>query len=219
MDIEELLQSDLGSFLIIEKRKSREIVVGVPHHAPAGVKSLPCPEHKQSDENAGHLGRYIADKLNSCSIIACNYWFDSNKTLESDYSKHIIKWNPKILVEIHGHAGKDAKADIEISSGSMMNNKYSTRLEELLRNRCSKHSNLKALSICGDFEKIYFKASSSPTITVDRWIPFHIELPSKLRILKNGKKGNPPSLGYEFCDCLVESVKEFHGELESRTSK
>jgi hypothetical protein len=161
MNMEKLLRVDFASLLIIEERVSREFVVGVPHHAPAGVKCLPCLEHRESDENAGYLGAYIAGKLNCCSIIACNYKFDSNKSIETDYFKQIVKWHPRFLIEVHGHGGTRAKADIEISSGKSANNKYSVRLEKLLKDRCSKHKSLRNLSILGDFEKINFKAEKS----------------------------------------------------------
>ena len=216
VDIEKKLKSH-SSHLIIEERELRDIVVGVPHHAPAGVKFLPCPEHRESDENAGHLGRYIAAGLNCCSIIACNYKVDSNKSLRSGYSKQIIKWNPSILVEIHGHGGTKAKSDIEISSGKSKNNKYSVRLEKLLKHKCSKNEKLRNLSICGNLSKIYFKATNSLTIIDDRWISFHIELPSQLRKPENAKKGNPPSLGFEFCDYLIDSLKELCKEYELLT--
>lgn len=105
MNIESILGSVSASVLIIEERKFKDIVVGVPHHAPAGTESLPCIAHPKSDENAGYLGRYVARNLNSCSIIACNYRIDVNKCLRSDYSMQIAQWNPKFLVEIHGGMG------------------------------------------------------------------------------------------------------------------
>ena len=107
--MEKLLRVDFASLLIIEERVSREFVVGVPHHAPAGVKCLPCLEHRESDENAGYLGAYIAGKLNCCSIIACNYKFDSNKSIETDYFKQIVKWHPRFLIEVHGHGEQGQK--------------------------------------------------------------------------------------------------------------
>jgi hypothetical protein len=71
MSAELMLESTSTSILIIEERKFKDIIIGVPHHAPAGIDKLPCLEHEESDENAGFLGRYIAEKLNCCSIIAC----------------------------------------------------------------------------------------------------------------------------------------------------
>jgi len=203
-----ILESASLSVLIIEERKFKDIVVGVSHHTPAGIEKLPCPEHPESDENAGYLGRYIAEKLNSCSIIACNYKVDVNKFFRSDYSMQIAQWNPKFLVEIHGHGGKKAKADIEISSGNSENNKWSIELAKKLKKHCSKIENLRIFSICGKFENIYLKAIDSVTIKDGRWIPFHIELPPSLRKHQKSKIRKPPKIGYQFCNCLIESLKE-----------
>ena len=139
MSVKSTLASKKASLLIIEKRKFTDIVIGVPHHAPGGVEKLPCAEHQESDENAGYLGRYVAEKLKSCSIVACNYTIDSNKYLKSDYATQIVTWNPKFLVEIHGHGESRANFNIEISSGKQENNKWSENLGEILLN---KYSNL-----------------------------------------------------------------------------
>jgi hypothetical protein len=93
------------------------MVVAVPHHAPAGKDTLPCLEHQEADENAGFLGWDLAERLGCSCIIACNYPVDSNKYFRSDYAMQIAAWNPKVLVEIHGHNGKKARSNIEISSG------------------------------------------------------------------------------------------------------
>jgi len=45
MNAELMLEATNTSLLIIEERQHKDIVVGVPHHAPAGVDHLPCPEH------------------------------------------------------------------------------------------------------------------------------------------------------------------------------
>lgn len=214
MNTELILKSASESILIIEERKFKDIVIGVPHHAPAGTKTLPCDKHKDSDENAGFLGRYIAEKLNSCCIIACNYRIDVNKYFRSDYSMQIAQWNPKFLVEIHGHGDKKANYDIEISSGSSENNRWSTELETKLKDKCSKIKELKNLTICGKFEDIYLKATNSATITDGRWAPFHIELPSALRKPQKPKLWKPPLKGYKFCNCLIESLKEICREKE-----
>lgn len=206
MSAELMLESTSTSLLIIEERKSKDIVVGVPHHAPSGIKKLPCPDHSDADENAGFIGRYIAEKLNCCSIIACNYMIDVNKYFRSDYSMQIAQWDPKYLVEIHGHGGKNAKSDIEISSGSSNNDKFSKQLSNNLSDRILQIDELKSLSICGEFNKINFQAKGSATICDGRWISFHIELPGNLRKPENGGTGKPSPLGYRFCDCLVSSL-------------
>ena len=209
MSAELMLESTSTSLLIIEERKSKDIVIGVPHHAPAGIDKLPCLEHPKSDENAGFLGRYVAEKLDCCSIIACNYRIDVNKYLRSDYTMQIVQWNPKVLVEIHGHGGEKAKYDIEISSGSLENSKYSMKLAEKLSERLSQdHEGFEGITVSGEFDKINFKASDSITIKDGRWIPFHIELPAKLRKPTDSNAGKPSALAYAFCDYLVESLRE-----------
>lgn len=208
MSAELMLESTSTSILIIEERKFKDIIIGVPHHAPAGVKKLPCPDHEASDENAGFLGRYIAEKLNCCSIIACNYVIDVNKYFRSDYSMQIAQWNPKLLVEIHGHGGTKVIAGIEISSGSSANDTHSKKLAAKLSGKLSGIQQLKHISICGEYDKIYFKAKDSVTINDGRWIPFHIELPAELRKPTNGITGKPANVAYIFCDCLIESLKE-----------
>ena len=208
MSAELMLESTSTSLLIIEERKSKDIVIGVPHHAPAGIDNLPCPEHRDSDENAGFLGRYVAEKLDCCSIIACNYRIDVNKYLRSDYTMQIAQWNPKVLVEIHGHSGKKAKNDIEISCGNSEKDKHSKKLAEKLSNRFSQNHGFSDITVCGEFDKIYFKANDSITIKDGRWIPFHIELPAKLRKPTDGNTGKPSAFAYTFCDYLVESLRE-----------
>jgi hypothetical protein len=206
MSAELMLESAEPSLLIVEERTRRDIVIGVPHHAPAGIPQLPCPTHKDADENAGFLGRYLAESLDCCSIIACNYRVDVNKYFRSDYTMQIAEWNPKVLVEIHGHGGKRAKYDVEISSGSAENDRFSVQMAQQLGG--FKH--LKSFSICGKYSEIYYKASDSVTISDGRWIAYHIELPSALRKPSDGRTGKPPKIGYAFCDALAEILKKMH---------
>lgn len=110
MSAELMLEATETSLLIIEERARHDIVVGVPHHAPAGVSQLPCPEHRPSDENAGFIGRHLAERLGCCSVIACNYTIDANKHLRSDYTMQIAAWRPTVLIEIHGHGKTKSKS-------------------------------------------------------------------------------------------------------------
>src|SRR5438874_1842201 len=98
LDLDAILALSKPSLLIIEERANKRIVIGVPHHAPAGAENLPCPEHPDADENAGFLGRYIAESLSCCSVIACNYPVDVNKFFRTDYSMQVAKWNAQVLV-------------------------------------------------------------------------------------------------------------------------
>ena len=210
MNPELLLELTAPSLLVIEERPRKDIVIGVPHHAPAGQATLPCPEHSDSDENAGFLGHYLAESLGCASIIACNYTIDGNKYLRSDYTMQIARWNPKVLVEIHGHGGRRARSDIEISSGSMDGDSHSQALADQLASILAGDEAFKDITICGEYEKIYFKASKSLTISNGRWLAYHLELPYVLR--KTGKKGEkPPELGYRFCDLLAKVLVDIHG--------
>mgnify|MGYP000110390960 CR=1 FL=1 len=204
MSVELMLGLSKPSFLIINERARKDFVIGVPHHAPAGTEKLPCPEHGVSDENAGFLGHCLADILDCCSVIACNYTIDVNKRLRSDYAVQIASWNPSVLVEIHGHGGNNAKYDIEISCGSKDRNENSKKLAESLSEEFKKKDELKYIRVCGDFHEIYFKASRTLTICDSRWLGFHIELPSSLRIPENSRIGKPNPAGYIFCSILAD---------------
>lgn len=212
MSAELMLESTVNSLLIIEERKRKDIVIGVPHHAPAGIPNLPCSTHPDADENAGFLGRYIAEKLNCCSVIACNYPVDVNKYFRTDYTMQIASWNPKVLIEIHGHGEKKAKFNIEISSGSPENEKHSKNMADKLKTSFLNDNDLKTLTISGEYNKIYFKASDSVTITDGRWISYHIELPPSLRKPEKNGSGKPAAIGYKFCDYLLGEVKKQYGE-------
>jgi len=205
MSGELMLECSTVSLLIIEEREDNGIVIGVPHHAPKGIEKLKC--NRVADENAGFLGRYVAEKINSHSIIASNYYFDVNKNLRTDYSIQIAKWKPKYLVEIHGH-GKDHYR-VWISSGSK-DDKHTISLADLLNEKKKIINSLQDLEIIGKFVDIPddYKAMKSVTITDDRWKSFHIEIPKSLRKTDDSNPGKPPIHGYQFCDCLAEALNE-----------
>lgn len=184
MQIETLLDDSENSLLIITSGDLKDVVIGVPHHAPLGVVKLPCEEHSEADENAGLLGYYIARLLNCPSVIACNYFIDPNKSENSDYIKRIQSWKPKILTEIHGHGGKSAKFDIEISSGSPEKNCWSKELARRLNDKFVNKPLLEGYTMSGDFNAIKFKAGKSISIKTTEWIAFHIELPKSIRELE-----------------------------------
>ena len=135
VDMQATLQSTEPSLLIVEPRSRSDIVVGVPHHAPAGTPHMPCPEHSDSDENTGFLGRYIAEHLDCCSVIACNATIDPNKHLGSDYSLQIAAWHPRTLIEIHGHGKVRTPYDVEISCGSADDGTYAEKLSAAIHRR------------------------------------------------------------------------------------
>jgi hypothetical protein len=206
-----LLQSNQESLLIAEKRSRSDIVVGVPHHAPAGTPQLPCPEHRDADENTGFIGRHLAEKLDCCSVIACNAAVDPNKRLDSDYAKQIVTWTPKILTEIHGHGKVRSKYDVEISCGSEKFTSYAEELAYRINCRLSADERFADVSVCGCFGDIYFRATKTLTITDRRWLAYHIELSSRLRKPIEGRKGRPTEFAYRFCDHLSQALREIHG--------
>jgi len=210
MGVESMLESATTSLLIIEARSNRDLVIGVPHHAPAGQATLPCREHPDADENAGFLGWYLAEKLNCCSVIACNYTVDGNKSLRTDYSMQIAAWSPHQLIEIHGHSGKRAYSNIEISCGSARNNEHSMRLADRLKTAFKSKSELKHLTVCGEYERLYFQAKQAATICGSRWLSYHIELPPELRKPSHEGFGKPRESSYRFCDVLVQALEDIH---------
>ncbi len=211
MDTRSMLESTRPSLLIIETRKRSDLVVGVPHHAPAGTPYLPCTEHSDSDENTGFVGRYLADRLDCCSIIACNATIDANKHLNSDYTMHIAKWRPRVLVEIHGHGKVRSKFDVEISCGSAAYTAYSEALATAIDRKRLEDADLAGVLVCGRFADVYFKATKTLTITDPRWLAYHIELSPRLRKPEAGQTGKPTALAYRFCDHLAAALKETHG--------
>jgi hypothetical protein len=191
--------------LIIQERSRKDLVVGVPHYAPGGVKNLPCEDHPDSDENAGYLGDYIADQLDCCSVVAANYATDPNKSPDSDYARQIAEWAPQLLLEIHGHGGAKAAPNmIEVSCGSLERNARSMKFAEGLRESAKRIG----FEVSGDFRSIYFKASKTATIVDSRWLAFHIELPPALRVDDNNPEGKPPSVGFTFCDAIASVLLE-----------
>jgi len=192
--------------LLVEKRAKTRIVIGSPHHAPVGVEHLPCKEHPDSDENAGIIARRIAENIRASSIIACNYHIDANKSLGTDYSLQIINWNPKYLIEIHGHSGRKTKAknEIEISSGSIEQNDLSVKFASKLQEKLSMAPGLNQIPVNGNFKELYFRASNTATITSGRWKALHIELPPILR--KEGT--NLPGIANDFINLLSETILE-----------
>jgi hypothetical protein len=200
MPIEYILENPRVSSLIIEHREHSDVVVGAPHHAPLGTPNLPCPEHEDSDENTGHIGRFLASLLGCHSIVACNYTMDVNKRRDSDYFKVIASWKPKALVEIHGHGGEFAAYDIEISCGSLDRESWAKQLAEILEAKLAPIPALAPYAISGAFEDIYYRATKSKTIATDQWLAFHIELPKPLRASK--------AQYLPFCTFLDESLRE-----------
>ena len=202
-NIDNILSETQKESLLLIQGDRQNIVIGVPHHAPLGVSNLPCQDHPDADENTGFLGAEVARLLDCNCVIVCNATKDANKDKETDYSQQILSWKPHLLIEIHGHGGKSAKFDIEISCGAVDRKKLSLALEESLKKKMAVEPLLKDFTISGDFDQIYFKASKSYTITAREWVALHIELPKKIR--------EAPEIFLPFCKILAESVSELMG--------
>jgi hypothetical protein len=112
-----------------------------------------------------------------------------------------------ILVEIHGHGGKSARFDTEISSGSEEQNKWSLELAKRLEFKLGGVEALQKYTISGNFNEIYFKAQNTLSITTNDWISFHIELPKSIRAAESEYK--------VFCEFLAEGLKELLTELKN----
>jgi hypothetical protein len=181
MAIETFLNDPVNSYLIYIPGKNTDVMIGVPHHAPLGVQHLPCESHPTSDENTGFIGYRLAQMLDCPCLIAGNYFIDPNKYKSSDYFKKIEAIRPRFLIEIHGHAGRSAHFDIEISAGSLDKSVLSENLANQLSSAFSVYPSLRNYTISGDFFQIHFRATKSLTINTDQWTAFHIELPQKLR--------------------------------------
>lgn len=206
--IQKILNDPTSAYLISKTGKNKHIVIGVPHHAPFGYPLLPTAIPRPADENAGYLGLELARQLECSYVIACNYSFDVNKFWTSDYSRIIKNWQPRILIEIHGHGGNSAFYDVEISAGGLQRNEISKYLAHQLLESVSEHETLSELSISGDFPEIYFQATMTKTINTDKWIALHIELPLEIRRPAPGSNKKPSPLGYEFISKLAAALRQ-----------
>lgn len=124
--------------LIVERGERRGLVVGAPHHAPAGVSRLPCG--RDADENAGYLACYLGQYLQVPSVVAVNCLEDANKSLDTGYGQELQQIKPALLVELHGHGGRSARADVEISAGSKQRESYALQLSAALQREMKKDS-------------------------------------------------------------------------------
>jgi len=211
MQLNKLLNESGISFFLVQSGEQANLVVSAIHHAPAGISNLPCERHKVSDESVGYIALTIATNLKSSLIIASNYFLDINKPDPSvknreentDYLTWLSHNRPQILVEIHGHSGENAKADIEISSGKHRQ-AISKDFAQKLQKYAKQHHFKRNYSISGDYDTIYYKASEAVTINTNNWLAFHIELCPELR--KDNKEAN------KIAKCISLTLKEILSE-------
>jgi len=215
MPLTDILLDRNKTELISITGEQQDVVIGAPHHTPAGIGWLPAG--RVGDENTGFLALRLAEKLNASLIVAVNAEVDPNKSPETDYFSRIKEWDPGLLVEIHGHGGSNANYDIEISAGSPERSIYSRKLADYLKENFLTAENLagsgaeqsrtcRPYTISGSWDEIYLRAGKTKTINTDRWLGIHIELPFALRLVRGRKL--PPESGYKFCDILAEGLKE-----------
>lgn len=195
------LSDKFNPLLLTEIVSGSRIVVGVPHHAPRGISRMLCD--RNADENAGYLGSYLAQELNCSCIIASRYFFDPNKEESTDYFRFIENLNPDLVIEIHGHGSRKANFDIEISSGPH-DPEYAKEFAENLASLTGKDDQLADFPISGDYQKIYFTAQFSKTVTDKRWHTLHIELPRKIRI--DLDSSFPPEKGFNLMKLISQVI-------------
>jgi len=206
--MKDILKIEHSSILIVQKGNNKDIVVGVPHHVYSQVGITNDDNFVSKDVNAGFIGEYIGKKLNASLVVACNYFYDVNKDIKSDYFRAILQFKPSILIEIHGHENNKTKYDVEISSGSFEKNSLSIEFADILINFSKEYKLLKDFQICGDFKYIYYKATKSKSINNENWVAFHIELPPKLRdIVEQNNKYILTKKALLFAECLIKTIK------------
>jgi len=195
------LGDKFNPLLLTDIVSGSKIVVGVPHHAPRGITRMLCD--RNADENAGYLGSYLSQELNCSCIIASRYFFDPNKEEGSDYFRFIEKLDPDLVIEIHGHDSRKAVYDIEISSGPD-DPEYAQEFAEKLLEKTSVVDQLADLTLSGDYQKIYFTAQYSKTVTDIRWNTLHIELPRTIRI--DPDSSFPPQIGFALMEIITRII-------------
>jgi len=200
--IEEKLAEPEKEQLLVFQPLQKEITIGAPHHAPAGIKRLPC--NRPADQNTGYLALWLANLLKCSALIATNATVDPNKKLNSKYAQALIKMAPNYLVEIHGHGSEKANFEIEISAGSNERNNWSSLLADNLSNQLKESTIFNKFTVSGDFQSIYFKATRTSTIQHKDWLGIHIELPLKLRKEKNNS--SLPKIGKNFTKLLATAI-------------
>lgn len=200
-----LLNSKYYSGLIIIEGTRKDIVIAAPHHAIGGITELPCIEHKMSDENTGFIAKSIAEELKASYLIGCNADIDYNKLEESKYCITLIDWNPRWLIEIHGHGSKKVSdKTIEISTGSRDDKENSIKFSNVLKEKINEYSELEDYSVIGDFDTINFKASKTVSINNKSWNGIHIELPRSLRI---DPRNELPNQSKYLIECIINTIK------------
>lgn len=183
------------------------VVVGAPHHAPAGVRCLKC--NRPADQNTGLIAWEVAHALGAPFVIATNAEVDPNKSLTSKYSAAVRGFGPRFLLEIHGHGMRNVNFDVEVSAGSVGRSEYAVNFATALSNAMRADPELSALSVSGDFRSIRFRATRTATMHSTDWIGIHVELP--LLVRKQGSGSHLPNSGSRLATCLASAMLQLEG--------
>jgi hypothetical protein len=97
--------------------------------------------------------------------------------------------------------------NVEISSGRKERT-ISKLFAEAIVGEAQFIDHLKDITISGDFDKIYFKATKSSTITNDSWTSLHLELPPELRLPRGCDSIRPSPRAYRFADCITTAIRK-----------
>ncbi len=186
------------------------VVVGAPHHAPAGVRRLKCD--RRSDQNTGLLAWRVAELARVPIVIVTNADADPNKSLDSEYSKAVASYGPRVLLEIHGHRSKKARFDVEVSAGCADRSEHLTNFVAAFTRGMTSDPELKDLSVSGDFERIHFKATDTVTMRSPIWLGLHAEFPLSVR----KQRGHPslPQMGERLATYIAAALIDLIAEAE-----
>ena len=186
-----------------DDRSPTHLVVGAPHHAPAGVRRLKCD--RVADQNSGLLAWQIAQAARVPVVIVTNAEEeDPNKSLDSGYCEAVSSYEPNILFEVHGHGGGRACFDLEVSAGSSTRAVHAATFADALSDQMIQHPILGGLTVSADFDAIHYKARYTATMQTERWLGIHVDFP--LMVRKRGNRRGLPAAGEKLAGCVATAL-------------
>ena len=185
-----------------------DVVIGVPHHAPAGVKTI-CENRRPADENAASYALVAYSALQergvACKLVIAAHPLgsDPNKDRGSAYCEAVFKEATGLLLECHGMAVTRDR-DLELSAGS--NTYADTRhFGELLFSALQQRYALAVQQRPGSREAVIYKPQGDPAkgslempatktaslkMADEKKIPaLHLEAKPRFRKHRGGKSG------------------------------
>ena len=109
------------------------------------------------------------------------------------------------ILEIHGHGGQSAKFDIEVSCGSAGREPLAIRFAGALARDLADDPTLSALSVSGEFARVYFRATQAATMQSPLWQGLHVELP--LAVRKRPETRGLPAEGRRIAGYLASAMR------------